>query len=335
MYCHESCSKKKVTQKTTPDTGQRPIQRVKTYLVHDFIEQGYQNYFQTHGNLKAMMSQAPNLFTDTSFPETALAVTRHNEMKRNPRLSTPSALGYINDGKKWGDRPPLVYKKLKSDERLILFGHGSTDNFGGYTPHHLAKYVSQYNLLPANYSGDIYLDGCNTGTEIHSASYARKFIQALLRTSGKMLGLFSVTGNIGETATQEDGFETKDYVKINISNLPQFNENYKRYAIDHPDQRKYSPYHNLSSAEDIPSISGESGRVLPNSDPTKKEYWVRGKLGKQRILSSEANNWPPSASPSRQRVTALTTLTKPPRVNQQTHYSGLSAIMATPTFFNL
>lgn len=99
------------------------------------------------------------------------------------------------------------------NENLILVSHASMPhgavlpNFGGYNPTALANRLNVSGLLPNPYTGEIYIDGCNTARDEPghpNTSYISLFDIAL-----RNLGYTQhrVKGNLGLAATQPDGRE--------------------------------------------------------------------------------------------------------------------------------
>lgn len=105
----------------------------------------------------------------------------------------------------------LEGRALQATEPLVVVSHGGqpvrqndgtiTGNFGGRTPETLAQEIS--GILPANYSAEIFLNGCYTGMRIGFAtagsSYIERFGAALLQHVAQYTGV--VKGNIGPAST--------------------------------------------------------------------------------------------------------------------------------------
>lgn len=77
---------------------------------------------------------------------------------------------------------------LEESENLAIVAHGSTDKFADFTPNELAQKV--WPLLPNNYSGEIYLAGCQTGKQYNNesndkTSYIQEFRKELMKYSTK------------------------------------------------------------------------------------------------------------------------------------------------------
>jgi hypothetical protein len=97
---------------------------------------------------------------------------------------------------------------LGRNEELILVAHGGHDFneevihvYGGLTPTALAKALVD-NGLSANYVGEIYLNGCNSATEIEgSKSYAWQFQKALAARGRRV----RVKGNRGASKVLDNG----------------------------------------------------------------------------------------------------------------------------------
>ena len=72
---------------------------------------------------------------------------------------------------------------LGENENLAIVAHGSKTSFADFDPKTLADKV--WNLLPENYSGEIYLAGCQTGKQYNNekneqTSYIQEFYKELL-----------------------------------------------------------------------------------------------------------------------------------------------------------
>lgn len=102
-------------------------------------------------------------------------------------------------------------RALQSNEPLVVVSHGGqpvrnangtiTGNFGGRSAETLAQEISA--ILPANYSAEIFLNGCYTGMRVGFAtagsSYIERFGAALLQHVPQYTGI--VKGNIGPAST--------------------------------------------------------------------------------------------------------------------------------------
>jgi hypothetical protein len=105
----------------------------------------------------------------------------------------------------------LTGRALQATEPLVVVSHGGqptrnndgtiSGNFGGRTPETLAQEIS--GILPANYSAEIFLNGCYTGMRVGFAtagsSYIERFGVALLQHVAQYTGI--VKGNIGPAST--------------------------------------------------------------------------------------------------------------------------------------
>lgn len=72
-------------------------------------------------------------------------------------------------------------------EDLHIIGHGNPQTVAGMSPEVLADLVVKNLKLPPTYKGRIYLESCESGTELVSleGSYASRFIQALNALRGE------------------------------------------------------------------------------------------------------------------------------------------------------
>jgi hypothetical protein len=111
----------------------------------------------------------------------------------------------------------LEGRALQATEPLVVVSHGGqpvrnndgtiSGNFGGRTPETLAQEIS--GILPANYSAEIFLNGCYTGMRVGFAlagsSYIERFGVALLQHIAQYAGI--VKGNIGPASTYSQNEE--------------------------------------------------------------------------------------------------------------------------------
>lgn len=99
---------------------------------------------------------------------------------------------------------------VEINELLILVSHGSRPTnrnrdpvFGNMTPEVFAQKIHILGILPQNYQGQIYLDGCHTGEPIGNlydgTSFAERF--KLKLETFNVYGNFSVKGNLGAATT--------------------------------------------------------------------------------------------------------------------------------------
>lgn len=110
------------------------------------------------------------------------------------------------DAKVIDEKGPL--SKLGENEKLYIFGHGGGEKGKGepITAMHVYDPEALANLLVAaglseKYKGEIYLNGCNTGSGLPPDSYANKFQVAL----AKYKRYVSVKANKGFATVREDG----------------------------------------------------------------------------------------------------------------------------------
>lgn len=246
---------------------EKPIQRVKTYIVHDFV--------------KTADGKTGEEYTESATKEdkflwkSARDIQKHKIKKGLEKGKTEAnrEIGNIpgRSDNGWRD----IYKKAEDlgiNESLILISHGAVaedgvfrfggdkDGNGGYSASELAEYINANSLLPDGYSGMIYLDGCQTGEKLFE-NKTKSFVDYFAMELGKnrRLGNFGVKGNIGEARTIGEGdvvgdhlandSETGEYVELTYENLQQFLDNLDRYLKKIPvgqeneKQKKYREFY--------------------------------------------------------------------------------------------
>ena len=107
--------------------------------------------------------------------------------------------------------------KIGINEDILLVSHGSApgfffkSQFADYSAKNLAEKI--FKLLPEQYSGLIYLDGCFTGLPYKNqkgSSFVERFGNALVNMGimKKKEMSFKVKGNLGSAGTEKNGKET-------------------------------------------------------------------------------------------------------------------------------
>ena len=126
----------------------------------------------------------------------------------------------------------LEGRALQATEPLVVVSHGGqpvrnndgtiSGNFGGRTPETLAQEIS--GILPANYSAEIFLNGCYTGMRVGFAtagsSYIERFGAALLQHVAQYTGI--VKGNIGPASTLS---QNEELIGIDRATYDRWREN--------------------------------------------------------------------------------------------------------------
>jgi hypothetical protein len=162
--------------------------------------------------------------------------------------------------------PAALEEKFKSrtlgqNEPLIIVAHGGAPTvltswwggktevlptLGGYEPKHLAALVA--NVVPAQYSGLIYLCGCDTAVRLDwkpGTSFIERFGAELFRRRPHSHPL--IRGNMGEAATVGGSTETIEIPKVWIEQHPRFKAICQmvdcKYYVDSPTggEAHYSP----------------------------------------------------------------------------------------------
>lgn len=100
------------------------------------------------------------------------------------------------------------FAKAGSNAPIVLLAHGSTPmfqsskgnvhavEFGGKSPQVMIDYIAK--TLPKTYSGQIYLDGCFTGSGKGTLVYAEQVYKGLVKKGYEYL---QIKGNLGAAAT--------------------------------------------------------------------------------------------------------------------------------------
>ena len=127
-------------------------------------------------------------------------------------------------------------RTLGQNEPLIIVAHGGAPTvlrswwggttevlptLGGYQPKELAGMVS--NVMPANYTGLIYLSGCDTAVRLDwkaGTSFIERFGDELFRRRPHSHPL--IRGNMGEAATVGASTETIQIPNVWIEQHPKF-----------------------------------------------------------------------------------------------------------------
>lgn len=199
----------------------QPIQRLKTYTIQDFT----------------VSAAAP--YTVTPLDARLMADAQHIDARKRilhrDAAFAPKRIGYIPSKGSAAEQAGIQHlQPIVPAESLILVGHGGPPvsavlegTFGNYRAGELALLFEINNILPVGYSGEIYLDGCDTGQRFlnqQGTSYIEHFKQELKAAyfaAGVNLGNFTVKGNIGEAYTQVSGRERVD---VSAVNMDQFND---------------------------------------------------------------------------------------------------------------
>ena len=126
----------------------------------------------------------------------------------------------------------LGLDKIEQSEDLNIIAHGTEPihelSLGGLPPEELADYVTW--ILPPDYNGSIWLNGCYTGVrtspDMTGSSYIEAFHNALKEKTG--IGI-RVKGNIGAAATRGYGSEEQTISKSIYGELPRgFKKNFEK-----------------------------------------------------------------------------------------------------------
>lgn len=207
--------------KSKEQKSSQPIQRLKTYTIQDFT----------------VSAAAP--FTVTPLDAQLMTDAQHIDARKRvlhrDAAFVPKRIGYIPSRGSAAEQAGIQYMDpIAPAESLILVGHGEAPvsaaqegTFGDYRAGELALLFEVNNILPVGYSGEIYLDGCDTGQRFlnqQGTSYIEHFkqeLQAAYLAASVNLGNFTVKGNIGEALTQVAGRERID---ISAVNMDQFND---------------------------------------------------------------------------------------------------------------
>ncbi|EEG73635.1 hypothetical protein CLOHYLEM_06317 [[Clostridium] hylemonae DSM 15053] len=199
----------------------QPIQRLKTYTIQDFT----------------VSAAVPHTVTplDANLMTNAQNIDARKRVRPRDAAFAPKNIGFIpSKGSAAVHAGIQNLQGIAPAESLILVSHGEPPEsavlegeFGGYRAGELALLLQFNNILPANYSGEIYLDGCDTGQRFQNqqgTSYIEHFkqeLQAAYAAANVNLGNFTVKGNIGEAVTTAAGRERID---ISAVNMDQFND---------------------------------------------------------------------------------------------------------------
>lgn len=128
---------------------------------------------------------------------------------RLPKTIQPAQLGEYLDLLK------LNNTVIGREENLMIIGHGSESQanffknkkpmFAGMTGEQLAKKV--LGIIPEDYRGKIFLNGCFTGLRRNFVDKGTSFIEVFGSAMSNNSGKFIVTGNIGLAETMKTGDE--------------------------------------------------------------------------------------------------------------------------------
>ena len=117
---------------------------------------------------------------------------------------------------------PHLHRKVGQNELFMIVSHGITlqgrlPMFANQTPLTLATNIFRGKWLPAGYMGEIYLNGCSTGSDIEGESFVNMFAAELRRLSdnavdAEKLGTFTVKGNKGPNIIIDSGMGMDEFV---------------------------------------------------------------------------------------------------------------------------
>jgi hypothetical protein len=187
----------------------RPTMQLKGVDVND--EEGLEREADRMGG-EAVVQRVRTIIIEKELSKSAIEVDNRkrtiesNTLGKKARadLYYPDSNNPINTGT----------SNIGTNELLIIVSHGSLSIseslFAGNNAGNLAEIISK--ILPDNYSGQIYLDGCNTGLKpgmdgIFRSSYAEEFkehLKTYFFTKYNKITNFTVKGNLGEAVTMID-----------------------------------------------------------------------------------------------------------------------------------
>lgn len=241
---------------------EKPIQRVKTYIVHDFVRKTDKRKEYTESNIpkdQILWENARDIQEYMIEKSLGKGKREQNRAIGNILVSDADESKFFNK-EDIGKEEPLIFvghgvEVLKgTQEHKLLFGVNGADGTKGYTASQLAVVVR--GLLPDGYSGMIYLDGCHTGEKLFE-NKKKSFVDYFAMELGKdtRLGNFVVKGNIGAAHTegkdrssgQESSVEPGEYVKITKENVQQFIDNIREIIRELPGEEqgiKYKKFDN-------------------------------------------------------------------------------------------
>lgn len=116
-------------------------------------------------------------------------------------------------------------------EDLHIIGHGNPQTVAGMSPEVLADLVVKNLKLPPTYKGRIYLESCESGTELVSleGSYASRFIQALNALRGEESSPLTAVGFDGAVVL-DNVFPGRTMLRILKKGVSL--EMFRKYAVE-------------------------------------------------------------------------------------------------------
>jgi hypothetical protein len=222
---------------------------------------------QQQANAKTL--QTKNHADTMQSPVVQRLVVRIRNLKEMMGIGNPtimdSSLALKNYSKfggtaKWKEDTGIKKARhLDADEPLVVVSHGGEPyinwlgnlkvSFGGEQPAALAEKIG--GLLPADYSGEIFLNGCYTGMRIGYTDAGTSFIEAfgahLLQYIPNYPGI--IKGNIGAASTLSADEELisitqtqYDHIKINHAHAVATNDDGTKFYLRGPfGQARYRP----------------------------------------------------------------------------------------------
>ncbi|MDL2309818.1 DUF4157 domain-containing protein [Parabacteroides sp. OttesenSCG-928-B22] len=197
------------------------------------------------------------------------------------------------DDKATGKIPAQIYDiskekkgyidEMEINESLILVSHGGPPMlvfnpiFGDYSPKKLAQLLYDTKIIPVGYSGEIYIDGCNTARGKKSYDDGTSFIHLFKKKMQKKfknkIGNFTVKGNLGFASTSKAGGEG---ITIDSSNIEEYGkrlldivhhshgdkDRQKKYMAQYHNSYKYIKTHFAENPSYSVDIYGKGGKYV-------------------------------------------------------------------------